>query len=49
MEIDTADSQSVNLSDVLGLATWNRQRTSEELQNFVATHHAALADSDEIA
>lgn len=49
MEIDAADSQSVNLSDVLGLATWNRQRTSEELQSFIATHHAALADGDEIA
>lgn len=49
MEIDAADSQSVTLSDVLGLATWNRQRSSEELQSFINTRHAALADGDEIA
>lgn len=27
------------------LASWNRPRTSEELQNFVNAHHAMLPDN----
>jgi hypothetical protein len=27
------------------LASWNRPRTSEELRNFVNSHHAMLPDS----
>jgi len=36
-----ADTQEM-LED---LATWNRQRTSEELQQFINTHHALIPDS----
>jgi hypothetical protein len=39
----TADTSS----DILSLASWNRERSTEELRTFVAMHHAALpADID---
>lgn len=47
-EIKPADIEPVTLSDVLGLATWDRPRTSEELQNFITTHHDRLPDNIEI-
>ncbi len=43
-----ADIEAVTISDILDLATWNRQRTSEELQDFIQTHHAQLPDDVEI-
>ncbi|MEP6710671.1 MAG: hypothetical protein ABJA64_03045 [Candidatus Saccharibacteria bacterium] len=48
MDVTTGNIEPVTLSDILELATWSRQRTSEELQNFVNTHHAALPDDLEI-
>ena len=42
METQNADIESVNLSDILNLATWDRERSSEELQSFINTRHAAL-------
>jgi hypothetical protein len=42
MDIQNADIEPVNLSDILNLATWDRQRSSEELQSFINTRHAAL-------
>jgi hypothetical protein len=30
------------------LATWNRQRTSEELRSFIRSHAANLPDDTEI-
>lgn len=48
MDMHPADIEPVTLSDILSLATWNRQRTSEELQDFINSHHAALPDTIEI-
>lgn len=43
-----ADIEAVTISDILDLATWNRPRSSEELQSFINTHHAALPDDVEV-
>ena len=48
MELSSSDIESVTMSDILGLATWNRPRSSEELQSFINSRHNNLADSDEI-
>jgi hypothetical protein len=32
--------------DKISLASWNRQRTTAELRNFVLQHHDALLDTD---
>ncbi|MFZ1801808.1 MAG: hypothetical protein WAW62_02230 [Candidatus Saccharimonas aalborgensis] len=43
--MNTIDQESVGTSDVFGLATWSRQRSSEELRTFVESHHdERLAD-----
>lgn len=47
MDATTADAGSGLLDDSLGLATWNRERSLNELRMFVAVRHAALpADID---
>ena len=46
MDIQNAGVEPVNLSDILSLATWERERSSEELQSFVSTRHANLAHID---
>ncbi len=43
----TAGIEAVTLSEILGLDTWNRERTSEDLQSFIERRHAALEDSDQ--
>jgi hypothetical protein len=48
METAATDDSSVVLSDAFGLATWNRPRTSEELQAFITNHHNRLPDDLEI-
>lgn len=48
MDMPAADIEAVTVSDILNLATWNRQRSTEELQAFVSTRHAALPDDTEI-
>ena len=48
MDLQISEVEPVTVSDVLGLASWDRPRTSEELQNFITSHHAALPDSTEI-
>ena len=48
MDMPASEVESVTLSDVLGLATWERQRSNEELQNFVNSRHALLPHLDEI-
>ena len=42
MDMQNAGVEPVSLSDILSLATWERERTSEELQSFINTRHAAL-------
>lgn len=48
MEIQSADVESVTVSDILSLATWNRQRSTEELQSFISSRHAALPDDTDV-
>lgn len=48
MDIPAADIESVTLNDILELATWNRERTSEELQRFIYSHSSSLPDDTEI-
>jgi hypothetical protein len=44
----STDESSAVLTDAFGLATWNRPRTSEELQAFITSHHDQLPDDIEI-
>ncbi len=48
MDMHAADIEAVTVSEILGLATWNRQRTDEELRDFITTRHDRLPDSVEI-
>ena len=34
--------EDVTKSEVLGLATWDRQRTDDELRNFVLSHEVIV-------
>lgn len=44
----TASIEPVTVSDILDLATWNRPRSSEELQNFINTRTSRIFSSTEI-
>lgn len=48
MESTSANIESVTVSDILNLATWNRQRSTEELQDFIRTRHNRLPDDTEL-
>lgn len=48
MEISSANIESVTISDILDLSSWNRPRSSEELQSFIRTHHNRLPDDTEL-
>ncbi|HSW78013.1 MAG TPA: hypothetical protein VLG36_04400 [Candidatus Chromulinivoraceae bacterium] len=48
MDITTSDDGSVNLTNSLDLATWNRPRTSEELRSFIASHADRLPDDIDV-
>lgn len=41
--------EAVSFSEILDLATWNRQRSDEELRAFIDRRHASLPDDLEIA
>ena len=42
MDKSTTDVEPVTVSDILGLDTWNRERSSEELKGFINSKHALL-------
>lgn len=42
----TTDNESVTMSDILGLASWSRPRTTAELRAFVNKHDEALDVED---
>jgi hypothetical protein len=42
MDATTTDASTGIFSNALELASWNRQRTGEELRRFIETRHAAL-------
>ena len=48
METQSATIEPVTMSDILNLATWNRPRSTEELQHYIRTRHASLPDDTEI-
>ncbi|MFZ2835868.1 MAG: hypothetical protein WAZ21_00925 [Candidatus Saccharimonadales bacterium] len=48
MEQNVSNVEAVTISDILGLATWNRQRSTQELQGFIDSRHATLPDDTEI-
>lgn len=48
MDTTSANIESVTISDILDLATWNRPRSTEELQDFIRTRHNRLPDDTEI-
>lgn len=48
MNTFSTDIEPVTLSDVLELASWNRPRTSEELQAFITAHENNLPDNTEL-
>jgi Fe-S cluster assembly ATPase SufC len=36
--------ENVTLTEILDLASWERERSDEELRNFIDKHHDALRD-----
>ena len=46
MEAQTGGVEPVTINDILSLATWSRERSSEELQGFIESRHATLDDID---
>lgn len=46
MDAHITDIEPVTTSDILDMATWNRQRTTEELLSFIGMKHANLSDVD---
>jgi len=45
MEDEEAKVESVTMTDILNLSSWDRPRSSEELTNFISRHEVALAGS----
>jgi hypothetical protein len=45
MEYDIPGIELVTKSDLLGLASWEKPRTTEQLLGFIARREAALSDS----
>lgn len=48
MDIQASTVEEVTISDILDLASWNRPRTTEELQSFIQTHRNRLTVDSEI-
>jgi len=49
MEIDSTNMgiEQVTKSELLGLDSWNRPRSSEQLLEFLARREAMIAESDD--
>ena len=43
MESTEINVEPVTMSEVLELATWDRPRTSEELQSFISSRESVIA------
>lgn len=48
MQTHSSDVDVASVSDTLNLASWNIQRTSEQLQNFINVRHASIPDDIEL-
>jgi len=46
MNTANSDIESVNLQDILGLATWTRQRSTVELRSFISSREEAIDVED---
>lgn len=44
MDSTTSNIEDVTMSEVLELATWNRERTDEELESFISSREAAVLE-----
>lgn len=44
MNAHITETDPVSPSDVLEMATWNRQRSTDELLSFISSRHENLAD-----
>lgn len=40
--METTETEAVTFDDVLSLATWNRDRSTQELRGFITTREEAL-------
>lgn len=43
METTGSNIEDVTMSEVLELATWNRERSDAELEDFISSREAAIA------
>lgn len=43
MKTEDTNIENVTMSEVLELATWDRQRSDEELRSFISQREAAIA------
>lgn len=44
--MDTTETEAVSFDDILSLATWNRDRSTEELRSFINRKEEALDVED---
>ena len=42
-DLHEASVESVTLSDILGLSSWDRPRSTDELKSFVTRHENAIS------
>ncbi len=43
MDSTTSNIESVTLTEVLNIATWDRPRTDDELDSFISRRESAIA------
>ena len=48
MKTQSSDVAVATLSDTVDLASWNVERTTEQLRSFIDTKHAALPNDIEL-
>lgn len=48
MQTQSSDVDVTTISGAIELATWNIQRTSEQLQSFISVRHASIPDDIEL-
>ena len=44
VDLQEGNVESVTMSDILQLSSWDRPRSSDELINFISRREAAIAD-----
>jgi hypothetical protein len=48
MESSHSGVEAVTMSEILGLNTWDRERTSEDLRSFINRKHEELAGTADL-